>query len=320
MIDRVEKIQERVYRIPAYFAGVEVSLYLLLGERTALIDTGVSSSVPDYIEPALRQLNLKLSDIDYVINTHGHPDHLGGNGAVKRASGAEIMLHRGDASFAAGPDGYMSSPYDLAAVMRKIGRENLVNARRQDLLRYLGETVGVDRWLRDGDPIDLGQGVCLEVKHTPGHTAGGVCLYWEREAMLFSGDSLQGRGVFPGWLPFYFHAANYIRSAAMLSGLPLATLCLGHAYQTGLGVNHPVRRGQIAVKTAVESLETAEMIESKVSAMFGAQPPRDLTEFTLAVLSELQYDLPVMLDRALGAPAHSLATINAHIENQQGGA
>ncbi|GAF82767.1 unnamed protein product, partial [marine sediment metagenome] len=269
------------------------------------------------IEPALKELHLGLTDIDCIINTHAHPDHLGGNGAIKRASKALVMLHTADEPFTTGPDGYLSSKYDISAVMRKIGREDQVDARRQVLSRHLGEIVGVDRWLQDGDRIDLGRGMVLQVLHTPGHTAGSISLYWEKEAMLLTGDSLQGRGIFPGWMPFYFHAAEYIQSAARLSQLPLQTLCLGHGYQTGGRINHPVRQGKEAVKSVEESLEVAQMIDAAVSAALESEPSSDLVGFTRAVLTQLQYDLPVILDRNLGAPPHSLAAVNAHLEMKQ---
>jgi glyoxylase-like metal-dependent hydrolase (beta-lactamase superfamily II) len=55
--------------------------------------------------------------------------------------------------------------------------------------------------LQDGDELDLGRALVLRVLHTPGHTPGSISLYWEREGILFTGDSLQGRGSRPGWMP-----------------------------------------------------------------------------------------------------------------------
>ena len=53
--------------------------------------------------------------------------------------------------------------------------------------------------------------------------------------ILFTGDAMQGRGNRPGWMPLYFDAADYMRSAARLCEVPVRTLCLGHGYQTGTG-------------------------------------------------------------------------------------
>jgi hydroxyacylglutathione hydrolase len=69
------------------------------------------------------------------------------------------------------------------------------------LLANVGREVSPDRQLQDGDELDLGRALVLRVLHTPGHTPGSISLYWEREGILFTGDSLQGRGSRPGWMP-----------------------------------------------------------------------------------------------------------------------
>jgi glyoxylase-like metal-dependent hydrolase (beta-lactamase superfamily II) len=48
---------------------------------------------------------------------------------------------------------------------------------------------GPDMPLKDGQTFEVG-GATLRVIHTPGHSPGGVCLYWESEGVLFSGDTL----------------------------------------------------------------------------------------------------------------------------------
>ncbi|MBL7175839.1 MAG: MBL fold metallo-hydrolase [Desulfobacteraceae bacterium] len=71
----MEKIHPRVFRIPASFTNIEVNLYLIQGERLALIDTGVSNSVERFIKPALNNLGFDLKDLDLIIHTHAHFDH-----------------------------------------------------------------------------------------------------------------------------------------------------------------------------------------------------------------------------------------------------
>ncbi len=111
---------------------------------------------------------------------------------------------------------------------------------------------------------------------------------------------------------------KHVKTTLRQSLTRLATSCLGHAYQTGAGINFPVRQGKAALRTVKESLETAKMIETEVSVALGGRSPHDLAEFTVAVFGRLQYHIPVILDQELGAPPHSLATINAHIKKQQG--
>ena len=114
--------------------------------------------------------------IKYIINTHGHPDHVCGNKLLKDSTGADIVMHTADADF--------------------FGQE-----RVEQFFSQLGLPASppVDKRVVDGEDIIFGKEK-LTVIHTPGHTPGGMCLY--AEPNLFSGDTLftggVGRTDFPG--------------------------------------------------------------------------------------------------------------------------
>lgn len=114
--------------------------------------------------------------VEYIINTHGHLDHVCGNGPIKTATGAKIVMHEDDVA-------YFSDP------------------RVKDYFSGLGlpESPPVDITVKDGDTISFGT-VSLAVIHTPGHTPGGMCLY--SAPHCFTGDTLfvgaVGRTDFPG--------------------------------------------------------------------------------------------------------------------------
>jgi hydroxyacylglutathione hydrolase len=114
--------------------------------------------------------------ISSVINTHGHFDHVGGNGAVLKATGAKLFIHELDAPM-------LSRAVDTAA-MFGIQAENSPQP---------------DAYLRDGDSVSFGS-VALKILHTPGHTRGGCSLHGE--GVVFTGDTLfadaVGRTDFPG--------------------------------------------------------------------------------------------------------------------------
>src|SRR5258708_25531923 len=149
-------ISDRVYRIQAPYEGNAVHLYLVRGARLALIDSGAGDSPQTAVAPALRELGLEWSDLDYLLNTHGHVDHAGGNGELKAAAPrVEIAIHPADAYLLAGPDAHLHSETDGSPAMRLMGRDDLVRERETVLRRLVGRSAAVDRQLVDGHVAHL---------------------------------------------------------------------------------------------------------------------------------------------------------------------
>jgi len=139
--------------------------------RTAVvIDPGADD---DKILMALA--NLKLT-VKYILNTHGHFDHVGANKRMKDVTGAEILIHAMDAP--------MLSLLSASAAAWGMSAEN---------------SPPPDRTLTDGDTVAFGN-ITLNVIHTPGHTPGGISF--STDGHVFVGDTLFagsiGRTDFPG--------------------------------------------------------------------------------------------------------------------------
>ena len=309
------KINDNVYRVQAPYGGNAVHLYLVRGEKLALIDSGAKDSPAAAVEPALRELGLGWSDLDYLINTHGHPDHAGGNGEVKAAAPqAEINLHRNDVPLAAGVEAHLVARTDASALLRLLGRDDLVPEREATLRQVVGNAVGVDRVLEDGDAVDLGNGVKLDVVHTPGHTAGSVCLNWAAGGTVFTGDAVQGHGWRSGVGPLYFDAI-YVQSLDRIATLGAQTMCMGHTFAWTGVLNDPVRRGGEIAETLRSSHDAAAVITAAVDLALekhGLQAAfKDLAEIAFR---EIVYTLPIPWDRRTVVPAAAAAAIRAHLE------
>jgi glyoxylase-like metal-dependent hydrolase (beta-lactamase superfamily II) len=312
MAGRVVQIHDRIWQVQSPFiGGGMVMLYVVRGSKLALVDTGVASSPGEDLGPALKGLGLNMDDVNAILNTHGHHDHLGGNGNFKQeAPKAEVHLHSADKPFAESHEYHRTF---MTEFLNHFGRSDLIAERQAVFAKTLSDRdVGVDRVLEDGDRVDLGGGVEFSVIHTPGHTPGSVCFYWEAEKLLLTGDAVQGRGSRGGGWPLYFNASDYRRSIARLRELSAETLALGHGFHSASHLNTPVRQGAEVQELLQESAEVTQAIDQAVRAQIAANPGASNLEIAQAATLDALTRIPTLLDPTLRIPG-AQATLWAHI-------
>jgi glyoxylase-like metal-dependent hydrolase (beta-lactamase superfamily II) len=168
-----------------------------------LIDPAANS------KPLLDRIShLKLK---YIVNTHGHGDHIGGDIFFSKATGALLAIHEADAGMLIDNKKNLSAYMDMPLALR-----------------------AADTLLKDGDRIRIGS-YSFEIIHTPGHTPGGICLYCDK--LLFAGDTLFeqsiGRTDFPGGS--HSQLIHAIKSRLFI--LPDDTIVFpGHGPKTTIGI------------------------------------------------------------------------------------
>ena len=294
----VVEIHPRVFKINAPISqgvpprkGGVVGLYLIKGERTALIDTGVYDSPETAIAPALAGQGLTLKDIDFVLNTHGHADHAGGNALFQSLSQAQFFISKRELPVSLGGD--LASRARFFEPLKEIFGSQQFGAKLEDNALNSDERFRVDHLIGDKDTIDLGGSTILKVVALPGHTPGSVGYFWEREGILFAGDAIAGCGSRVGGLPIIFDPDAYGGSAAKLLEMPLRMLCCAHAYASFTLPGNQIRSGG-DIKTFVqESAYVNEQIKLAATSAIQAEPNATLKRQGERLLEELPAEFMV---------------------------
>ena len=153
--------------------NVFTNCYVVGCEKTknaVVVDPGGN---PGRILDLIERLEVKLA---YIINTHGHADHIEANREVKEATAAQILIHPSDGPMLTDPEKNLSVFFGPAI-----------------------DSPPADRCIAEGEMIEFGT-LQLKVIHTPGHSPGGISLVGN--GCVFTGDALFagsiGRTDFPG--------------------------------------------------------------------------------------------------------------------------
>lgn len=237
---RVADAGIRTLRIPTPFQVGRVNCYLLEDEPLTLIDAGPNSGKALHeLERQLDALGHRIEDIDLVILTHQHIDHLGLVEIVARRAGAEVAAIDVVVPFVEnfGEDAEQDDR-EAAELMRRHGiSEDVVTALAQvsGSFRAWGSKTEVTRPLRDGERLEL-RDRTLEVQHRPGHSPSDT-VFWDADRrILIAADHLikhissnplisrplDGSSERPQAL------VNYIRSLQLTRVLPAEVVLSGH--------------------------------------------------------------------------------------------
>ncbi|HOP65058.1 MAG TPA: MBL fold metallo-hydrolase [Spirochaetota bacterium] len=229
----VDVLQEGIFRIRGKSRGSHS--YVVRGSRgNMLIDSGLDSNF-QYLKESLHVIGMKVRDIDIVVNTHEHFDHIGANRYFQEH--AIIAAHRFAANKMAFDDRYVT--------LYKSGDANEISLH-------------VHLWLESRSRLDLGD-FTFDVIHTPGHTSGSICIYDPARKILFTGDTLFAGGVIPV-IAESGSTGDYINSLKSLQTRFISEIYPGH----GEISTDPGDDIHSAIDNAFKLLNGEESVRSKL--------------------------------------------------------
>ncbi len=193
---RAEAARAGIHVLPVStpFLVGRVNLYLVEDDPLTLIDCGPNSGKAlDELERALEQHGRRVEELELIVLTHQHIDHIGLVDVLARRSGAEVAAldrlgpYLGDFAAAAEQD----DEFAVALMQRHGIPEEVSHALRavSSAFRGWGSGAEVTRPLADGARLQL-RDRTLEVLHRPGHSPSDT-LFWDAQReLLLGGDHL----------------------------------------------------------------------------------------------------------------------------------
>lgn len=224
-----------------------VNFYLLEDRgRLTLVDSGLPTFLPQ-VEQAVAQLGKQLTDIEAIVLTHGHGDHIGLAERIRRDASATVYLHQGDEQMVReGQDqkrergmlGYLRNPAAWRLLIH-FARNGGLKPARVEILATFANDAQLDV---PGRPFAV---------HTPGHSHGHCVLYLEDKQALIAGDALCSLNPLTGRrgpqiLPSALNASTdqALDSLGRMEGLSAQTVMFGHGEPWTEGVAGAVKNAR----------------------------------------------------------------------------
>lgn len=218
-----EPLVDGIYRLKIPLLTMwTTSVLVRKNGQNVLIDSGsYDSDVDNYIVPALRKMNLKPSDIDFLLATHTHWDHIGGHVRLRELGVRKIAVYDKGLPKLCDPMGYQEKMF------WEFGKDNAPHLA--DLKGLTADVV-----LHDGDEI-----AGLRLITTPGHDDDCVSYLDPDSSFLFSGDALQGIGIEVLGCAFYRYLSAYEETVRKLQTMKIKSVLFSHPTPPWSGLVSP---------------------------------------------------------------------------------
>jgi glyoxylase-like metal-dependent hydrolase (beta-lactamase superfamily II) len=182
--------------VPTPFAVGRVNVYLIEDEPLTLVDAGPNSGTSlDVLERGLAERGHRVEDLDRIVVTHQHIDHIGLVQILANRSGAEVVALDRLVPFLEGyrENAAADDDFATATMLRHGMSEDVARALASVSLafRAWGAGAKVTRSVRDGETLDFGAR-SLDVMFRPGHSATDTVFLDRERSIMIGGDHLLG--------------------------------------------------------------------------------------------------------------------------------
>ncbi len=231
-----------IYQItmPTSFAVGDVHAYLLRGEPLTLVDTGLHYPPSQRaLAAGLAEAGVAPSDLEQIVVTHSHLDHMGQARWLQEASGATVLAHPIACAKVANLPAFVNDAIAWAGgLMAAVGlpedQHTVVNTF-YGIIPQMAQNVTVERCLDEGDVLEAG-GRRWQVHFYPGHAGDLIALWQPEECLLLGNDHLLAKissnallePPRPGAPDRRRPLIEYWHSLDRLDALPAATILPGH--------------------------------------------------------------------------------------------
>lgn len=276
---KFEELLPGVYRLKVPFSCVWTGIVLIKGEKNFLIDS--SHEEPEiHLLPALAELGMKPTDIDWLLNTHCHGDHIGGHHTLVAKYGLKTAVIREGVET-------LRNPARAAIRIRTKFPEDSPPPQSQL------KGVETDKILEEGE--------WLEDRFTPlltsGHERDCVCWYDRVTKTAFSGDSLQANGTPTQGIGFYQDLPAYRASLGKLDRhTEIENIVCGHEYN---GIGDFIRGRNAVCKALAACHDFVGLYSRKLEEMRRQNPSALARDFAKRLIAEVGCGTPEKLFLAL---------------------
>lgn len=213
------------------------------GEKLTVLDAGFPAHW-EQLSGVLAGIGRRLVDVDAVLLTHYHLDHLGCAERIRVGANARVLIHAADAAGARRGGVSPSMLGLLGAMYRPFFARYMAHVVRAGGVRV--PPIAELSTFEDGERLDVPG--APRVIHAPGHTPGECVLHLEERDVLFSGDALVTLDTATGYIgpslltkPFVEDEVGALASLHRLEAIIAGTLLPGHGEPWTNGVAEAVR-------------------------------------------------------------------------------